>query len=120
MKNGIFTLLFIAAMSTALFCGCTAPSGNGTTVSGTGNVVYNNFEGGFYGIVASDGVQYYPLNLPGRHIMGTAFPVTFTGTIETGVVTTVQWGTPDPPDLDHSGPAHRSRPDLDLSLWRRA
>jgi hypothetical protein len=93
MKNGIFTLLFIAAMSTALFCGCTAPSGNGTTVSGTGNVVYNNFEGGFYGIVASDGVQYYPLNLP-EDLQVNGLPVTFTGTVETGVVTTVQWGTP--------------------------
>jgi hypothetical protein len=93
MKNGIFTLLFIAAMAAALLCGCTAPEEQGTTVSGTGTVVYNDFEGGFYGIVTSDGMQYYPLNLP-EELQVNGLPVTFTGTIDTGVATTVQWGTP--------------------------
>ena len=93
MKNGIIALFCTFAMATTLFCGCTAPPGDGTTVSGTGTVVYNDFEGGFYGIVASDGAQYYPLNLPGE-LQVNGLPVTFTGTIETGVATTVQWGTP--------------------------
>ena len=93
MKKGIFILLIIIAMATALFCGCITQKEQGTTVSGTGTVVYNDFEGGFYGIVASDGTQYYPLNLPGE-LQVKGLPVTFTGTVETGVVTTVQWGTP--------------------------
>ena len=93
MKNGIFALFFIFAMATAFFCGCIAPPGDGTIVSGTGMIVYNDFEGGFYGIVTSDGAQYYPLNLPDEY-HENGLPVTFTGTIETGVGTTVQWGTP--------------------------
>jgi hypothetical protein len=93
MKTRIFLILFIITMTTALLCGCTAPSGNGTTVSGTGTIVYNDFEGGFYGIVASDGVQYYPLNLP-EALQVNGQHVSFSGIIETGVATTVQWGTP--------------------------
>jgi len=93
MKIRIFALFFIFAMATAFFCGCTAPPGDGTTVSGTGMIVYNDFEGGFYGIVTSDGAEYYPLNLPDEY-HENGLPVTFTGTVETGVMTTVQWGTP--------------------------
>jgi len=92
MKTRILLILFIIAMTTALLCGCTAPSGNGTTVSGTGTIVYNDFEGGFYGIVASDGAQYYPLNLP-EALQVNGQPVSFSGTVETGIATTVQWGT---------------------------
>jgi hypothetical protein len=93
MKSVMFALLFVIAISLAFFCGCITQKEQGTTVSGTGTVVYNDFEGGFYGIVASDGTQYYPLNLPGE-LQVKGLPVTFTGTVETGVVTTVQWGTP--------------------------
>ena len=33
-------------------------------VEGTGRIQYNDFEGGFYGIVSDDGEHYDPINLP--------------------------------------------------------
>jgi hypothetical protein len=93
MKSVMFALLFVIAIALALVCGCIGPKEQGTTVSGTGTVVYNDFEGGFYGIVASDGSQYYPLNLPGE-LQVNGQPVSFSGTVLKGVATTVQWGTP--------------------------
>ena len=33
-------------------------------VEGTGTIQYNDFEGGFYGIVGDDGENYDPINLP--------------------------------------------------------
>ncbi len=33
-------------------------------VKGTGTIVYLNFEGGFYGIIADNGEHYDPINLP--------------------------------------------------------
>jgi inhibitor of cysteine peptidase len=34
-----------------------------STMTGTGTVVFNDLEGGFWGIVADDGKRYDPLNL---------------------------------------------------------
>ena len=33
-------------------------------VHGTGTIQYNDFEGGFFGIVGDDGENYDPINLP--------------------------------------------------------
>ena len=33
-------------------------------MEGTGRIQYNDFEGGFYGIVSDDGEHYDPKNLP--------------------------------------------------------
>ncbi len=34
------------------------------TVDGTGTIVYNDFEGGFYGIIGDEGLKLDPINLP--------------------------------------------------------
>jgi len=34
------------------------------TVGGTGTIVYNDFEGGFYGIIEDEGLKLDPINLP--------------------------------------------------------
>ena len=33
-------------------------------ISGTGKIVFLDFEGGFFGIIADDGCHYDPINLP--------------------------------------------------------
>ncbi len=33
-------------------------------VDGTGTIVYNDFEGGFYGIIEDEGLKLDPINLP--------------------------------------------------------
>jgi len=41
------------------FSGCTEK-----IIEGTGKIQFNDFEGGFYGIVSDDGKHYDPVNLP--------------------------------------------------------
>lgn len=88
------TLLLCLVAVAVFVCGCTdGGTENPDAVSGTGTVVYNDLEGGFYGIVADDGTRYLPLNLPDA-FKQDKLPVTFTGIMQTDVVTIQQWGTP--------------------------
>ena len=52
--SGIIFVLLIVGLS-----GC-----NEKYVEGTGTIQYNDFEGGFYGIVGDDGKYYDTINLP--------------------------------------------------------
>ena len=87
-------LLCLVALAVCA-CGCTDDGGGDTpdTISGTGTVVYNDLEGGFYGIVADDGTRYLPLNLPDV-FAEDGLAVTFTGVVRADVSTIQQWGTP--------------------------
>ena len=53
----IILTLFIFIFSN--FCGCTE-----NYVAGEGSIIFNDFEGGFYGIIADNGEKYDPINLP--------------------------------------------------------
>ena len=73
-------LLCFAALA-ACACGCTdGGADNPDAVSGTGTVVYNNLEGGFYGIVTDEGTHYLPLNLPDVFAEDNLV-ITFTGIV---------------------------------------
>jgi hypothetical protein len=87
-------LLCLVAVA-VLACGCTDDGGADTpdTVNGTGTVVYNDLEGGFYGIVTDDGTRYLPLNLPDTFAEDN-LTVTFTGIPREEVSTIQQWGIP--------------------------
>lgn len=89
-----FALLCCCIGAAVLACGCI---GGETTdpnaVSGSGTVVYQNLEGGFYGIIADDGTPYLPLNLPDEFAQDN-LSVTFTGVVKEDVMTIQQWGTP--------------------------
>ena len=63
-----------------------------TNITSTGTVQYIDLEGGFYGIIADDGMHYYPLNLPAEFALDGA-RVTFTAQQE-DVATTAMWGIP--------------------------
>ena len=86
----IFSFITVAFI---LSCGCTIPSENPNEVSGSGTVVYIDLEGGFYGIISSDGAEYLPLNLPVEY-QENGISVVFEGVIREDMYTIQQWGTP--------------------------
>ena len=58
----------------------------------TGTVTWVPLEGGFYGIIADDGTQYDPLNLPEEYAHD-GFRIGFTATEEQDVASFHMWGT---------------------------
>lgn len=66
---------------------------SGSTVHGTGKIVFNDFEGGFYGIEADDGQKFYPVNLDDA-FKEEGLRVRFELQTQTGVMSIVMWGTP--------------------------
>ncbi len=63
------------------------------TIAADGTVTYVDLEGGFYGIVADDGSQYLPANLPEEFAVDGK-RVHFTAVVQQDVVTIQMWGTP--------------------------
>lgn len=62
-------------------------------IRGTGTVVFNDFEGGFYGIVADNGRKYFAGTLA-EDFRVNGLRVRFAVRLRTGVMTTVMWGQP--------------------------
>ena len=60
---------------------------------GTGKIVYNDFEGGFYGIEADNGQKYYPLNL-NNEFKVSGLKIRFELQIQLGIMSVVMWGVP--------------------------
>ena len=84
--------LLLATVAAACACGCLGEP-EPPAVSGAGTVQYIDLEGGFYGIVADDGTQYLPLNLP-EEFSEDGLAIEFTGFVREDVATIQQWGTP--------------------------
>ena len=81
--------LFLAAGA----CGCLQQGNQEKAVTSTGTITYVELEGGFYGLIASDGTRYLPLNLDDPFKVD-GMNVTFEGIIREDVATIQQWGTP--------------------------
>ncbi|MDE2835192.1 MAG: hypothetical protein OXM02_11835 [Bacteroidota bacterium] len=64
-----------------------------TAIRGVGTIVFNDFEGGFYGIVADGGQRYYAGTLE-EDLRVDGLRVRFVLRELTGVMTTVMWGRP--------------------------
>ena len=62
-------------------------------IRGTGTVVFNDFEGGFYGIVADSGKRYYAGTID-EELRQNGLRVRFAIRPLTGVMTVVMWGQP--------------------------
>jgi hypothetical protein len=89
-----FLLLLLVTCAGALACGCLGDApGPEPAITASGTVTYVDLEGGFYGIVASDGAHYLPLNLP-ADFREDGLSVTFEAEPEEDVATIQQWGTP--------------------------
>jgi len=63
-------------------------------IRGTGTIVWNDFEGGFFGIADSTGSKYYPLKPLHQTLQIDGTAVEFVLRIEPHIVTTVMWGKP--------------------------
>ncbi len=63
-------------------------------IRGSGKIVWNDFEGGFYGIEAQGGIRYYPLGSLDEEFRVDGLQVRFELQMKPGVMTTVMWGTP--------------------------
>ena len=62
-------------------------------VSGLGTILYQDLEGGFFGLVADDGARYDLLNLD-EAFKHDSLRVRFQARRRTGVMTTRMWGQP--------------------------
>ena len=63
-----FLIIVIFALSITFLSACAVQKETSCPLTGqyniTGTIVYQDLEGGFYGIVSADGKQYDPVNLP--------------------------------------------------------
>lgn len=91
LRIPIFALL-LATVAAVCISGCLGEP-EPPSVSGAGTVQFIDLEGGFYGIVADDGTQYLPLNLPAE-FSEDGLAIEFTGYLREDVATIQQWGTP--------------------------
>ncbi|MBN1166393.1 MAG: cache domain-containing protein [Methanospirillaceae archaeon] len=76
-----------------VFTTCSAATPESPEVSLTGQVVREDIEGGFFGIVTPDGTRYLPLNLPEIY----QFPnltIDVTGAAAPDVISVQMWGEP--------------------------
>ena len=64
------------------------------TIQGEGTIVWNDFEGGFFGIQANNGEKYYPLGSLDEEFQVAGLAIKFVLRPERDVVTIVMWGTP--------------------------
>lgn len=64
-----------------------------TLVRSRGIVLFNDLEGGFYGILADDGSRYLPQNLPAEYSKDK-MRINFTAALRPDIVTSSMWGTP--------------------------
>jgi hypothetical protein len=84
MKKSICVLILAGLLS-----GCLTSD----LVRETGTVVYNQLEGGFYGIQSDEGARYEPLNLPPEYRID-GLKVMFRGVIRPDMATIHMWGKP--------------------------
>ena len=63
------------------------------TIETTGTVTWVPLEGGFWGIIADDGTQYDPLNLPAKYAKD-GFRIRFSAIEEADIASFHMWGTP--------------------------
>jgi hypothetical protein len=68
-------------------------AGSPEVISGIGTVYYVDLEGGFYGILSDDGIQYQPINLA-TEMQVDGLRVQFSGQVVEDYVGTTMWGTP--------------------------
>ena len=88
MKRAFISIVIVAFL--AQLSGCFTRSKE-DIIESDGTVVYLNFEGGFFGIVADDNTHYDPINLP-TEFQVDSLRVHFRGVIQKGYISYHMWG----------------------------
>ena len=65
-----------------------------TDIQGQGRIVWNDFEGGFFGIVDENGSKYFPLRPLKEELQVDGLAIRFVLRSQADVATIVMWGTP--------------------------
>jgi hypothetical protein len=91
-KNGLIYIISGFVILLFIISNCSAAT-NGLEISLTGQISWQDIEGGFYGIITPDGSMYTPLNLPDGY-KTDGLTVDITGTIPADVNTIQMWGSP--------------------------
>ncbi len=81
-------LIFIPILFFLIILSCS----KGNLVTGFGKIVYLDFEGGFYGIEASNGECYDPINLPPNYYTD-GLQIYFQGVVRDDPASFHMWGT---------------------------
>jgi len=89
MKSPCLLLITILFLSVSALAG--AGCGSRTEISGTGTVRFITLEGGFYGIVADDGLHYDPINL-GRELHEDGIRIRFKAEKRKDLASVHMWG----------------------------
>ncbi|MFA7199380.1 MAG: DUF333 domain-containing protein [Methanoculleus sp.] len=91
-----YMVIALTLLGTVIACGCMAAGGEddpADRVFGNGTITYVDLEGGFYGIIADDGMHYLPADLP-EEFRSDGLRVGFVVDIANETATIQQWGTP--------------------------
>ena len=91
-----YPIVVLALIGAVIACGCITAGGDDMpvdSVSGNGTVTYIDLEGGFYGIVSEDGMNYRPIDLPEEYRID-GLRVRFSADLEEDVAEIQMWGTP--------------------------
>ena len=96
MNKGICSLLFLLISLIVLLSGCVTEK---LIVQGTGTIVYNQIEGGFYGIISDEPIHIAryqtvnldPLNLPDE-FKEDGLRVQYTVRLRPGTLSYHMWG----------------------------
>ncbi|MFH0967653.1 MAG: cache domain-containing protein [Methanobacteriota archaeon] len=90
--NRLLHISYVFVIILFLMSNCSATAQN-SEISFTGQVVWKDIEGGFFGIITLDGTEYLPLNLPKNYNVD-GVTVDIIGTITPDVMTMQMWGVP--------------------------
>lgn len=86
MKRSEIFLIAIVVLSVILSCSSVE------TIADTGEIIYLDFEGGFYGIIGDHGGHYEPINLPSEYKVN-GLRVSFRAKIRDDLGSYHMWGT---------------------------
>ncbi|MFX1327632.1 MAG: hypothetical protein ACFE91_05740 [Promethearchaeota archaeon] len=87
-----FLCTFFCVLTVSMIMIHSDQSTNDEIISGTGEIVFLSFEGGFYGIISNDGKHYDPINLPDEFKID-GLRISFTAKIRPDLVSLHMWGT---------------------------
>ena len=129
IRSSVPTLVFLLTLALIGVSGCIA-SETDPSLTITGEIIYNDLEGGFFGITTQEGDNYLPIDLPDE-FKKEGLLVTITGIIDPDVMTIQMWGQPlriqsieiaeDPSEIKkgwYEGENPDFNPDRDLAMTK--